>query len=202
MKNRARDLDRLLNDVAWALERGLGARDLIPMLEKVVRRAPRGSGAALFAMRELAERLVEKAPWRAAVMARDVLAHGDDDRAWAVLGIAHTLLGNYRCARKAYLRALALSPGCPWYSHNLGHLIDVGFDRPREALSHLSVAYRAEPGEAEIAASFAHALARAGRVSEARRVLGPALEDDPARVDHWLNTWLERTPPCATGVRR
>jgi tetratricopeptide (TPR) repeat protein len=198
MKKRPRDLDRLLNDVAWAMERGLGARDLIPMLEKVVARAPRGSRAALFAERELAERLVERAPWRAAVMARGVLAHGDDDRAWAVLGIAHTLLGNYRSAKKAYLRALALSPGCPWYSHNLGHLIDVALDRPREALSHLSAAYRAEPGEAEIAASFAHALARAGRVSEARRVLGRALDHDPARVDHWLNTWLERTPPRVT----
>jgi Flp pilus assembly protein TadD len=200
MKNRARDLDRLLNDVAWAMERGLGARDLIPMLEKIVRRAPRGSRAALFAQRELAEKLVEQAPWRAARLAREVVAHGDDDRAWAVLGIAHTLLGNYRSAKKAYLRALALSPGCPWYSHNLGHLIDVALDRPREALSHLAAAYRAEPGEGEIAASFAHALARVGRVSEARRVLGPSLDDDSARVDHWLNAWLERTPPCATGA--
>jgi Flp pilus assembly protein TadD len=130
-----------------------------------------------------------------------VLAQGDDDRAWAVLGIAHTLLGNYQCAKRAYVRALALVPGCPWYSHNLGHLIDVALDRPREALVHLAAAYRAEPGETEVAASFAHALARAGRVSQARKVLRRALENDGDRVDHWLNTWLERTPPGATRAR-
>ena len=197
MKNHAPDLNRLLNDIVWALERGLGARDLIPMLEKLLRRAPRGSSAALFAQRELAERLLERSPWRAALLVREVLSYGDDDRAWGVLGIAHTLLGNYRCAKRAYLRALALAPGSSRYAHNLGHLLDVALERPREALVHLAIAHRAEPGEPEIAASFAHALARVGRVAQARRVLSRALEHDPEQVDELLKNWLERTSPAS-----
>ena len=141
------------------------------MLERLIEHAPRGSECRVAAERQLAELIVESAPWRAALLTRAVLEHKDDDRAWALFGLAHTLLGNHVSAKKAYLRALARAPGCASYAHNLGHLIDVAFDRPREALRWLKQAHGAAPHEEEIAASYAHALARSGQVSDAVSIL-------------------------------
>jgi len=187
----ALEIDRMLSDVLWAKERGLGPRDLVPMLEKIVKRAARGSDASLFAQRELAEQLVERDAWRAARLAREVTLHVDDDRAWALLGLAQSFLGNYRAARKAYLRALVLHPGCPWYSHNLGHLLDVGLERPREALGYLRRAHRALGHEPEVAGSYALALARLGRRAEARRVLGEALGESEDQAELRLDGWID-----------
>jgi tetratricopeptide (TPR) repeat protein len=187
----ALELDRMLSDVLWAKDRGLGPRDLVPMLERLIRCAPRGSDAALFAQRELAELIVETKPWRAARLAREVTIHAEDDRAWALLGLSHTLLGHYKSARKAYLRALQLHPGCPFYSHNLGHLLDVGLKRSREALPHLRLAYRTLPREREIAASYALALARVGRFDEARGIVERALGEPAERAEAMLTSWIE-----------
>ncbi len=165
------NVERLQSNIAWAVAHGLGARDLIPMLERLIEHAPRGSECRVAAERQLAELIVESAPWRAALLTRAVLEHKDDDRAWALFGLAHTLLGNHVSAKKAYLRALARAPGCASYAHNLGHLIDVAFDRPREALRWLKQAHGAAPHEEEIAASYAHALARSGQVSDAVSIL-------------------------------
>jgi len=192
-EERALELDRLLTNVAWAMERGLGARDLVPMLEKVVARAPRGSSVAGVARCQLAELLVERAPWRAARLTQEALAEGEDDRAWAVLGLAHTLLGNYGCAKKAYTRALALAPGCASYAHNLGHLLDVALGRTREALPYLQTAHRAEPGDPEIAASYALGLARAGRLAEACDLLARALGETPRATYRLIHRWLRRS---------
>jgi tetratricopeptide (TPR) repeat protein len=187
----ALEIDRMLSDVLWAKERGLGPRDLVPMLEKILKRAPRGSDVRLFAQRELAEQLVERDTWRAARLAREVTLEVDDDRAWALFALCHSLLGNYRLAKKAYLRALALHPGCPWYSHNLGHLLDVGLGRPREALGHLRLAHRALQGEPEVAGSYALALARLGRRAEARRVLCEALGESEEQAELRLDGWID-----------
>ena len=193
MKDRkAVDVPRLHSDVRWALANGLGARDLVPMLERLHRYAPNGSDASIFAKTQLAELIVEKAPWRAARLARDVLAIADHARAWGLLGLAHTLLGNFRSARRAYVRALALEPGAVSYAHNLGHLLDSVFERPREALRWLALAYRAEPGEPEVAASYAHALVRAGRWEDAKRVLSCALAEPEASIEARLRRWANR----------
>jgi Flp pilus assembly protein TadD len=188
-RTRALDPERLLYDARWAVEHELPARDLIPMLEKLVDRAAAGSAGALFGMRHLARAVVAEEPWRAAVLARRVLTHGDDDLAFAVLGLAYTLLGHYRTALRAYLRASALAPTCPIVSHNLGHLLDVGLDRPEDALGHLCRAHESEPHDAEIAASYAHALVRTDQRAEAERVLSAALGNDPDRVRALLEAW-------------
>ena len=86
-----------------------------------------------FAKLRLSELIVGDAPFRAARLARDVLVRGESDRAWAVLGLAHTLLGNYRVAARSYRRALALAPDCGVYEHNLGHVLDVALNRPQDA---------------------------------------------------------------------
>jgi tetratricopeptide (TPR) repeat protein len=185
------NVERLQSNIAWAVAHGLGARDLIPMLERLIQHAPAGSDCKVAAERQLAELIVESAPWRAALLTRDVLRHKDDDRAWALLGLAHTLLGNHRSARSAYLRALARAPGCASYAHNLGHLIDVAFDQPREALRWLKQAHGAAPAEEEIAASYAHALARTEQVPQAVAVLERVFH---SRDRAWklIQRWLRR----------
>lgn len=194
------NVDRLQSNIAWAVAHGLGARDLIPMLERLIEHAPAGSECRLAAQRQLAELIVEKLPWRAAVLTRAVLAHQDDDRAWALYGLAHTLLGNHRVARSAYVRALARAPGCASYAHNLGHLIDVAFEQPREALRWLKQAHGAAPTEEEIAASYAHALVRCDQLQQALSVLERAFrsrERAAQLVERWLGR-AGRTLPAGT----
>jgi Flp pilus assembly protein TadD len=161
------------------------------MLERLIEHAAVGSDCRVAAERQLAELIVETAPWRAAVLTRDVLKHKDDDRAWALYGLAHTLLGNHRSARSAYMRALARSPGCASYAHNLGHLIDVAFEQPREALRWLKQAHGAAPAEEEIAASYAHALVRSEQVPQALAVLERVLKSR-AQSEKLIARWLGR----------
>lgn len=187
-KSPAVDVQRLQSDVEWALQRGLGARDLVPMLERLRRHATPGSDAALFAAMELSEVLLHTAPWRSAVFARTVIREAESDRAWAILGLSLSLLGHHGAAKRAFAKALCLAPGCASYAHNLGHIIDVVEDRPRDALVWLGRAHLARPGDEEIAASYAHALVRAGQVDRARRVLSGALGEGPeaaALLERW-----------------
>lgn len=158
------------------------------MLQRLAKAATPRSEYFIYAQRNLAELLVRRSPFRAARLARSVLAVRDDDRAYAVLGLSHMLMGNFRSAEKAYRSALALVPHCPWYAHNLGHLLDVGLSRPHEALSFLRIARRGLPHEPEIASSLAHALLRAGQRAEAEKELTSALSDaTEARelIDEW-----------------
>ncbi len=181
-------LERLLRSARWGLSRDLDRRDLLPMLEHLLAAAPRGSEACLLAQRNLARLLVAERPFRAARLAREALAAAEDEQTYAVLGIAHTLLGNYRSARRAYGRGLALDPGQLCCLHNLGHLLDVAFDRPVAALPYLRAAHLVLPDEPEVTASFAHALARAGDLERARRLLRRALGD--ADADRLLAEWV------------
>jgi Flp pilus assembly protein TadD len=188
-----RELDQLITDVEWAMAQRFAARDLVPMLENLLKAAPAGSEAAHFAKLQLAELTVMNTPWRAARLARDVLAGGERDRAWAVLALALTLLGHYRGAARAYRKALALSPDCAVYEHNLGHLLDLGLNRPKDAVRYLARAHRGLPDEPEIASSYAHALLRLGQPAEARRLLAKAISD-PERAEQLLREWQEETP--------
>jgi hypothetical protein len=194
---------RLLRDVEWALRRALDPRDVLPMLHRLARTTAPGSDESVFAHRQLAELLAEKSPWRAAIYAKRVVAdRPDDDRGWALLGLSQTLLGHYRFAAAAYQKALACAPKNPWYAHNLGHLLDVALGRAGEALHWLRAAYTeaAELGSgasADIAASFAHALARAGKVREAKRVLVRAMKTGASREHAALLSWLDRGAPAA-----
>lgn len=185
------ELERLVGDVEWAKRQRLPARDLVPMLRRLVAAAPEGSPERQRARRDLAEQVVSTNPWLAARLARDVLRGGEDERAYGVLGLAHTLLGNYRAAARAYRKALAIAPGAPEYEHNLGHLLDVAFDRPLSALPHLRRALAALPAEAEIESSLAHALARLGRIAEATEHLRSAMNGDDERVAATLAAWTK-----------
>ncbi len=198
-KGGAVDIERLRSDVQWALEKGLGPRDLVPMLERLRQHAPRGSAAACFAGTELAEVLLSISPWRSAVLAREVLSHEETDRGWAVLGLGLALLGHYRSAKRAFSKALVLAPKCSSYAHNLGHLLDVGLGRSEEALRWLAQAHHARPNDDEIAASYAHALVRVGRPDDARRALERALGKASDAIAPLLDRWASEAIVATRG---
>lgn len=197
-KGSAVDVERLESDVVWALERGLGPRDLVPMLERLRRHAPRGSESACFAGIELAEQLLETRPWRSAILAREVLMFVETDRAWAVQGLALALLGHYASAKASFARALHLSPNCASYAHNVGHLLDVGLNRPRDAIAWLERAHQLESRNPEVASSYAHALVRVGKTERARQILrgavGAAAEDVDATLERWASKCSNALP--------
>lgn len=183
------ELERLIGDLNWARANSLPAREIVPLLRRVVQVAPAGSSERRTARRELAELIVVRDPWLSARLAIDVLREEPDERAYGVLGLAHTLLGNYRSAIRAYRRALELAPGAPEYEHNLGHLLDVALDRPLSAVPHLRRAQAGLPGESEIQSSLAHALLRIGRTSEATSWLNRVFDGDQQRVSATLASW-------------
>jgi tetratricopeptide (TPR) repeat protein len=196
------DVDRLRDDVERALRDNLDAEDVLPLLGRLARAAEPESEAWIFAHRHLAEIAVEHDPWRAALFARRVIARcPEDDGAWAVLGLSQSLLGHHRYASRAYERALALAPDNPWYAHNLGHLYDVGLDRPELALPLLERATSAQPQEADIAASYAHALARCGQLALAKRVLRRAIRRGGTADQMALWRWLDAGAPAVWGAR-
>lgn len=188
------ELERLVGDVEWAKAQRLPARELVPMLKRLVAVAPEGSPERTRARRDLAEQVLPTNPWQAARLARDVLRSAEDHRAYGVLGLAHTLLGNFKAAARAYRKALALAPGTPEYDHNLGHLLDVAFNRPQAAIPHLRRALAAVPAEAEFESSLAHALVRVGRLEEGEALLRSALNGDLERTREILQTWSESAP--------
>jgi Tfp pilus assembly protein PilF len=196
------ETNRLRQEIERSLRRAFDPADVLPRLARLARLAPPASDDGVFAHRQLAELLVERHPWRAAIYARRALAHrGDDDRAWAVLAFCQTLLGNFRCAASAYENAIASAPANPWYAHNLGHLLDVALGTPHRALPWLRSAYGAKGDNSEIVASYVHALARAGQLGEARGVLERALERFDSRELEALLRWLDQGAPSRSEAR-
>ena len=141
----------------------LDPEEILPLLARLARAAPPEATLDLRAPPPRRARGRARSVARGAVRPAGHRLRPDDDGAWAVLGLAQSLLGHYRFAARAYERALSLAPNNPWYAHNLGHLYDVALDRPADALPLLERATSAQPNEADIAASYAHALARAGK---------------------------------------
>ncbi len=184
------ETDRILSEVGWALERGLDARDLVPMLERLCAAADEGSPAHDFALCRLAELLAPVEPWRAALVARRLLTRTEDGRAWGALGLALTVLGHPRAAARAYRRALRLVPDDGAYLHNLGHLLDAALGRTAAALPLLGRACRLLPRDREVAASYALALSRSGDVVRARRTLARVV--GARQADRILARWNAR----------
>jgi tetratricopeptide (TPR) repeat protein len=196
MDARRQQAQELRRQIEWTLARAVDPSDVLPMLHRLTRLAHEGSDDSLFASLHLAELLVERDPWRAALFARRVLAHRpEDDRGWATLALCQTFLGNYKFAVSAYHHALTSAPKNPWYAHNLGHLLDVALDRPTDAIGWLKRAYQSASDSGEVAASYAHALARVGRLAEARKVLARAMKRGSSREHAALLRWLEQGAP-------
>lgn len=185
----------LRRQIEWTLARAVDPSDVLPMLHRLARLAGDGTEESAFANLHLAELLVERDPWRASLCARRVLACRENDRGWATLALCQTMLGHYKFAVSAYQHALANAPDNPWYAHNLGHLLDVALGRPNDALCWLKRASEGAAHSREVAASYAHALARVGRVGDARKVLARAMKRGASRECAALLEWLEKGAP-------
>jgi tetratricopeptide (TPR) repeat protein len=197
MDGRTQQAQELRRQIEWTLARAVDPSDVLPMLHRLARLATDGSDEHLFAHLHLAELLVERDPWRAALYAKRVLAlRPEDDRGWATLALCQTLLGNYRFAVTAYHHALSSAPKNPWYAHNLGHLLDVALDRASDAITWLKQAYDSAPESGDVAASYAHALARVGRLVEARKVLTRAMKRTASREHTAMLRWLDQGAPA------
>ncbi|OFX18704.1 MAG: hypothetical protein A2V77_01130 [Anaeromyxobacter sp. RBG_16_69_14] len=103
--------------------------------------------------------------------------------AWNNLGIALLRQGKVDGARAAFERAISLDPAYPAALQNAG-LLALGEDgRPVEAAELFRRAAAADPGAAAPRVNLAIALARAGRVAEARAVLLGARKRFPQDPD-------------------
>src|SRR5688500_7608868 len=95
----AAETRRLRTEIERSLRGAFDPVDVLPRLARLLRLAAPASEDGVFANLKLAELLVERDPWRAALYVRRALAHRpEDDRAWATLAFCQTLLGNYRYA--------------------------------------------------------------------------------------------------------
>lgn len=190
-----------MRDVARALWAGESACVVMSNLVLLARESERGDTVWRFAHRELSLAASESDPWRASLLARRLLEVAPGDHVgWATLALAQSLLGNLSFAVRCYERALTLSPHQPRYEHNLGHLYDVALDLPEKAIPLLERAHRAEPRCPHVAASYAHALGRAGRPEEALGVLRTALRGGATRDQAALLKWLEKQAEPAHAV--
>ena len=191
----------LRSDVEWALEKGLGPRDLVPMLERLRTHAPDGSAAACFADLELAEVVLSTSPWRSAQALRAVLSACwpmDTDRTWAALfGLLLALLeattgklrGGFEKATQSYLPSrvffLCSQPGAHSRRGSRKDRRSVALARPGSS--------RTTGKTRKLAASYAHALVRLGREPEARRVLERALGPDSETTALLLGRWATKS---------
>ncbi len=192
------ELNTLRIRAEQALQRDLPKDHVRGLLEKLVARAVEGSPEACFANRHLAEILLEDSPWRAALQLRRLLRScPEDDAGHALMGLSQALQSNYRMAVSSFRRAIAISPSNPSYHHNLGHLLDVALSRPHDAVTHLQRAFRAQPSQEEVGASYAQCLGRLGRCAEGIEIVVTLLQRHPRHAELIaLRSWLERGAPA------
>jgi Flp pilus assembly protein TadD len=192
------ELNTLRIRAEQALQRDLPKDHVRGLLEALATRAVEGSPEACFANRHLAEMLLEDSPWRAALHLRRLLKScPEDDAGHALMGLSQALQANYRMAVSSFRRAVAISPANPWYHHNLGHLLDVALSRPQDAVVHLQRAFRAQPSQEEVGASYAQCLGRLGRCAEGVEIVSTLLQRHPRHAELLaLKSWLERGAPA------
>ncbi|MBK8691667.1 MAG: hypothetical protein IPN17_05020 [Deltaproteobacteria bacterium] len=198
------ELNTLRIRAEQALQRDLPKDHVRGLLEALATRAVEGSPEACFANRHLAEMLLEESPWRAALHLRRLLRScPEDDAGHALMGLSQALQANYRMAVSSFRRAVAISPANPWYHHNLGHLLDVALSRPQDAVAHLQRAFRTQPSQEEVGASYASASAAWAAAPRGSRSWARCCNATPAtpscsRSSHGSNAAPHRAP----GVRR
>ncbi|HTJ81837.1 MAG TPA: tetratricopeptide repeat protein [Polyangiaceae bacterium] len=189
--SRVSDPDALMRELERSLWAGEHPESLRASFVALAHACLPGTPPWQFALGHLAALLGPDDPWKASVVARRLLAHAPRDHvAWAVLGLSQSLLGHSRYAIRCYERAVSIAPDDSRYAHNLGHLYDVALDQPERALPLLRLAHEREPRSADIAASFAHALGRAGRPQEGLAVLEPVVRRGATRDQAEVHAWL------------
>lgn len=185
----------LYGQLQRAVDAGRARAFLLPRLEQLAELAPEGSEAWSFAEQNLAEMQLQQAPWRAAIHARRLAtACPRNDIGHALFALAQLIQSNHRPAIAAFRRAVALRPKNPWYLHNLGHLLDVTQDDPKEGLRYLKQAHQLLPSDLEVASSLIHCYARTGDREAAQEVLAQQLDLYPEHRDLIeLRDWLAKS---------
>ncbi|MEQ9326623.1 MAG: tetratricopeptide repeat protein [Rhodospirillales bacterium] len=102
------------------------------------------------------------------------------------LGLSLVAEGNFREARKAFDRALAIAPGFAQAWHNKAAAL-IPDERYEDAVAALSEANRLLPGHAETEAALGDVLMRLNRPQEAEPHLRRALELNPGLTDCHAN---------------
>jgi len=188
------DVGRLERSLEWGLRNDLPSAELVRMLRPLVKATDGATTSGALARLRLAEQLLLADPrsaWEALVLLRGVLDVSTNReltrRALTARGLALTIMGHYRAARAAYVRALWIDPFEPVCAHNLGHLLIVKFGALDAGIRWLEVAHQSLPDDAEIVASLAHALTLSGAPERARRLLERCVGPSSAQmhIDDW-----------------
>lgn len=137
------------------------------------------------------------AAWRSAsddasrtkLMRAAVAAHGDDWRAWQLLGDALVATGDRGGAEEAYRKAVALGPDSSSPYNSLAWLL-VQVGRPREALAPANRAVDLAPGSPYAVDTLAAVAAKLGKCAEAVVLQRRALE------------WFRGSSSAAEGYRK
>ncbi len=189
------EVEQLCRRAEDALAAGLSQRQVRPLAQRLFKIAAPSSEAWIFAARTLAEFAMETNPWRTLTLLRTIrLAGRDDESTWALQGLAHAVLQNYDSAIVAYQRAVDLAPNCPFYLHNLGHLLDVAAESPQAARPALQKACELTGfHEAEIIQSLAQCVFRLGEGELALRLIAQARELRPTHQSYRDSERLFRT---------
>ncbi|MEN9581265.1 MAG: hypothetical protein RJA70_4274 [Pseudomonadota bacterium] len=216
------DVEKLERSLLWALKHGLPAGELVAMLRPLVRHTDETSARGLLARLQLGEQLLvcpaqspqrftaAQCAWEAAGWLRKILTqlnlqgelnYGSSPRTSelrargeAAFGMACSILGHYRAAKRAYLRGLREDPENAVAAHNLGHLLATQLRAPAASLVWLQKAHVALPGNPEVAASLAHALVQLGQCDRAVALLTRAL-GSPADANRWVQRWRSSGAP-------
>ncbi len=191
----AEDIDRLRRDIDRALADKLDADGVLPLLARLARATSPRSEPWLYAHRHLAEMGVEHDPWRAAPSRAACCSSTRRTTAPGRCSAWRSRCSATTATPRAPTSALAIAPENPWYAHNLGHLYDVALNRPHDALPLLAQATEAQTGEADIAASYAHALARCGKLVLAKKILKRAIRHGATADQMALWRWLDAGAP-------
>jgi tetratricopeptide (TPR) repeat protein len=198
--------------IGYAARSGVTLPGLVDLLRALVREVDPHTRQGACARLLLAQKLLSGDPslgpvhraraWECARLCRDALQGDLVEReralAFALSGLSYSVLECFRAARHAYYRAVREDPGDPIIAHNLGHLLAARFDQPRAAMRWLRQAYGQLPSEPEIAASYAHVLAKLGDRDLAVDVLSVALGSRP-RARRTIEDWISR-PGVASGL--
>ena len=186
------ECQRLRRDVELALS-GPDPLRVLPLLHRLAARAESGSDECVFAHRQLAEVLLERDPWRAALHARRVTRmRPDDDRAWAALGLSQSLLGNHQYAIHALARALDCARRRTRGTRTTSGTRSTSRSTSRARRSSTFAAPTRRSGKnADVATSLAHALARSGKTRTAKALLARALKQSPSPERRALMRWID-----------
>jgi tetratricopeptide (TPR) repeat protein len=170
---------------------GYGSEDGAKKLFRWIDLRPR-DGHYIHQVARLMQSLQEEGALRRAAQLHrqvvDLAADGSmlQGQAFTGLGVAEYHLGNYKEARDAYLKALAIRRNDIQALNNLAYLFVDGLNQPADGLKYAKRAIEVQPRNPNVLDTYGWALAHTGRLTEARKALERAvrLSRTPVTLHH------------------